>query len=452
MSRAWIAVAFALLAQTSSGLGPHELLVLANRNSTNSMAIAESYAALRHIPGSNIAALDLPAEPAIEVSPEQFKQLIWDPAFKILRERGLEEQILAWAYSVDFPIRITTDPALSIQGMTFLRNRVPPKDQIAKGLYASPLFAGPDGPRVIGFPTQTLDALRTWQGKNMPLPSMMLGFAGPRGNTCDEIMASLRRGAQADGSRPDGTVYFVTNSDVRSRCREWEIAPAVRELREQGVSAVVTNVFPDDAANILGVMMGAADIGMSAHRRFLPGAMAEHLTSFGAAFDIGGQTKLTEWIRAGATSSAGTVIEPFALWPKFPHARFFSHLAAGCTTLESFYQSLRCPLQILLVGDPLSAPWAPVSSLTLEGIESQRLPRSTTVRAVVKSRHGEMFSRFAFLLDGRLLQAPGRDPGITLDPSGLTPGRHTLRAVAYQVGSVHAQIFTEQAFTVDATR
>ena len=351
---------------------------------------------------------------------------------------------------MDFPVRIAADPALSIQGMTFLRNRLPPKDQVARGLYVSPLFAGPDAPRSAGIPSQSLDGPRDWQGRDRPIPSMMLGFSGPNGNTRDEIMTCLHRGLQAEGSRPDGTVYFVTNSDVRSRCREWEFSPVVRELQEQGVGAVITNVLPDDATAILGVMMGSADVGMSPRRVLLPGAMAEHLTSFGAVFDASSQTKITEWIRAGATASAGTVTEPLSAWSKFPHARFFSHLAAGCTTLESFYQSLRCPLQILLIGDPLAAPWAPASRLSLQGLEAGPLLGQASVKAIVKVRRGELFNRFAFLLDGRLLQPAGREPDITLEPTGMTPGAHTLRSVAYEVGSVRGQIFAEQTFTVNA--
>jgi hypothetical protein len=350
---------------------------------------------------------------------------------------------------VDFPTRIRADPPLSIQGLTFLRNRMPDGETVAKAIYVSPLFAGPDGPRGPGFPSQTLDSPGAWMGKDMPLPSMMLGFLGLRGNTRDEIGACLRRGVQADGTAPEGTVYFVTNTNIRSLARGWEFAPVVRELRELGVRAIVTNALPGGEQEVLGLVTGSASVDTTTPRRFLPGAMAEHLTSFGAAFDTGDQTKITEWIRAGATASAGTVTEPMALWPKFPHARFFTHLASGCTTLESFYLSLRCPLQTLLVGDPLAAPWAPVSRISLQGIDTGRLRDRTTVTAVVQARHGEMFNRYLFLMDGKIVQEAGKTPTASIDPAALAAGPHALRVVAYRVGTVRGQIFTELAFTVD---
>ncbi len=436
------------IARTGLALGPHELLVLANRNSTNSMDIAREYADLRHIPEVNIVALDLPASLEMEVSAGTFTEKIWGPARAAIKKRGLDDHILAWAYSVDFPLRIKTDPPISIQGLTFLRNQVPAREAVAKGLYASPLFAGPETPKIAGFPAQSLDIPRAWFGENMPIPSMMLGFIGPNGNTRDEVLACLQRGRQADGTRPAGTVYFVTNTDVRSRCREWEFAPAVQELRAQGVTALLTNALPDSAPDILGAMLGTSVVAMSSNRTFRPGAMAEHLTSFGAMFDPSDQTKITEWIRAGASASAGTVTEPYALWSKFSHARFYVHWAAGCTTLESFYQSLRCPLQILLLGDPLTSPWAPASTLSLRGLDTETLQGVVTVNAEVQARRGETFPRFLFLLDGRTLQPLGKNPAVRLDPAGLTPGPHTLRAVAYAVGSVRAQIFTEKTFAV----
>ena len=44
-------------------------------------------------------------------------------------------------------------------------------------------------------------------------------------------------------------------------------------------------------------------------------------------------------------------------------------LAAGCTALESFYQSIRQPLQYLPMGDPLAAPFKPKGEVLVEGLE-----------------------------------------------------------------------------------
>ena len=442
----------AWLAAPAHALGPHELLVLANANSTSSVALARDYLRLRQVPETNLVLLALPPAtwaPPHEITTNEFTALIWEPARQAIRERGLEDHILAWVYSIDMPIRLKTDPPVSITGLTFVRNRLPPKDDIARGLYASVLFAGPDSPKAQGSPSQSLDNQRAWLGADMPIPAMLLGFNSDRGNTRAEIEACLRRGLASDGTAPDGTVYLITNADIRTQCRLWEFPAVVRELRELGVAAAVTNALPAGGPPIAGVLHGLADIDLRGERTFLPGCMAEHLTSFGAVFETG-QTKLTAWLKAGATASAGTVTEPFAIWSKFPHARYFVHAAAGCTAMESFYLSVKCPLQLLPMGDPLAAPWRPAARLTLSGLPAGPLRAPATVTATVHSDPSHLFNRYLFLLDGRSLQPAGSSASATLSPASLRPGGHTLRAVAYAVGPLRHQAFSETRFQVEA--
>jgi len=445
---------FSLFVLPAFALGPHEVLLLANQNSPRSMEMAQDYAAMRHIPAENLVALDLPASPAFEITPAEFTVRIWNPARQAIRERGLADHILAWIYSVDFPLRISATPPLSLQGLTFLKGQMPSKESVEKGTYTSPIFAGPETPRITGFPAQSLDVQNAWLGPDMPLPSMMLGYMGPNGNTREEIMACLKAGLQADRTRPEGTFLILTNNDVRTLCRAWEFTPAIRELNAQGITTRLTPTPPsaaDKTTPLIGLMAGAAEIPEIAQGQFhfLPGAIAEHLTSFGAAFDNNGQTKITAWIRAGATASAGTVTEPLSLWTKFPQPRFMSHQAAGCTILESLMQSIRCPLQILLIGEPLASPWAPLSTMTLQGLEDSRLNGRKVISVKIASRTGEIFNRFMFLLDGKTLQPLGKSVETTLDSATMTSGHHKLRIVAYMIGSVRSQIFAESSFDVN---
>ena len=452
MRQALLTVAVAAwLANSARALGPHELLVVANANSTSSVTLARDYMRLRQVPETNLVLVALPPAtwaPPHDITTNEFTALIWKPAQRAIRERGLGDHILAWVYSIDMPIRIKTDPPVSITGLTFVRNRLPPKNDIVQGLYASVLFAGPDSPDVRGASSQSLDNQSAWLGPDMPIPAMLLGYDGPHGNTLAEIEACLRRGRSADSSMPDGIVYLITNSDIRTQCRLWQFPAVVRELHALGVTATITNALPVGGPPIAGVLHGLADIDLRGERTFVPGCMAEHLTSFGAVFEIG-QTKLTAWIKTGATASAGTITEPYAIWAKFPHARYFVHAASGCTIMESFYLSVRCPLQFLPVGEPLAAPWRPTARVSLSGLPDGPLREPVTVTATVQSDARYLFNRFLFLLDGRTLQPIGISERVTLSPAGLTPGRHTLRAVAYAVGAIRHQAFAESDFQVE---
>jgi hypothetical protein len=175
--------------------------------------------------------------------------------------------------------------------------------------------------------------------------------------------------------------------------------------------------------------------------------MAEHLTSFAGALDNTHQTKMTRWIAAGATGTAGTVCEPMSYWTKFPNARFFNHYRMGCTMIESFFQSIRCPLQLMIIGEPLAAPWKPDASLQIVGIEPNELikePQSIDLH--IKAPRGTHYSRVIYLIDGRIR---GEGDQFTVDPGDLQPGQHELRAVAYQIGFVRHQVFDCVSFRVE---
>jgi len=445
MHRALILLAaIVLLASPAEALGPHEIVLLVNRASEDSVAVAAEYAALRKVPERNIIRLELSEDPPVAISRKRFVERIWLPVVKTVRARDLDRQVLAWVYSAGFPTAVKASPRLSITGITFLSNRVPDRGVVKNAAYVSPLFAGPDGLLEGAHFPQTLDVYREWLGADMPVPSMMLGYIGPHGNTRNEVLEALRRGAGSDATAPTGTVFFVTNDDVRSRCREWQFAGAVSELKALGCEAAVTGEFPS-GREIIGLLSGTAWTYPGGRNTYLPGAMAEHLTSAAGNFNDGNQTKASAWLKAGATASAGTVTEPYSRWQKFPHARFFVHYRAGCGVLESFYQSIQAPLEILLLGDPLACPWAPETDLQLDGLGDGPLSGSVTVRATVDCDPMYQFRRLITLLDGKQV---GTDNPLVLDTRRYADGPHTLRFVAYSRGFVRIQAFREREIVI----
>ncbi len=449
MKSALSALAAFLLCLSAHALGPHELLVLANGDSEASVALARRYMEWRRVPECNLVLVTLPEGSVSElaVGLEDFRKHILSPAIKATQERGIDDHVLAWVYSTDFPTWVSVPQGVSLLGATFVRGEVPDADAILKAEYRSPLFAGPE------FTTGALSASQTFGraarllGDDMPLPSMMLGFTGERGNTIDEVRGALWRGVESDATSPTGTVYLVKTGDVRSQARQWQYGGVKRELALQGVSAVVTDEFPSGKMDVLGLMTGSASVKAETVGAFLPGAMADHLTSYAGAFHIDGQSKMSAWVRAGATLTAGTVVEPRALYLKFPTARFYFYYAQGCTAIESFYLSLGSPLQILLLGDPLASPWAADDRVVIKGVPAApvRAPFVVTSR-LERTDPMRFYSSNIWLVDGRVA-ARGRSP--TIEVSHLSPGRHTLRVVAYGVGLVRRQLFAVEEFEVE---
>jgi len=431
----------------ATALGPHEILVLANGSSPDSMKIARHFVERRRIPEQNLVVLDLPEYADgenLEMSQSNFVARIWSPAWSFARSRGVDDHILAWVYSSDFPTRITGSPPMSLTGLTFVRAQVPPRQVIENGTYDSPLFAGPEPPFLQPFSSQTFDTYAEWLGTEMPLPAMMLGHTGTRGNAIEEVLACIDRGVKSDGSSPSGTVYFVLSKDIRSKCREWEVPQVVSELKNMRVAAAVVREIPGSAGDVIGLMAGTAAFTVPASLVFLPGAIAEHLTSHGADFGNDSQTKISAWIKAGATVTAGTVAEPMSIWMKFPHARCYAHYAAGCTAIESIYQSVKSPLQLLVIGEPMASPWGGVAGrVKVTGLDRGRLRGRAEV--VIDVDSAERIAGYEILVDGRIA---ARDKRAELDVARLGAGRHTLRAVAKTSGAVRRQIFAEVNFTV----
>ncbi len=260
----------------------------------------------------------------------------------------------------------------------------------------------------------------------------MLAYTGGPANTLDEAIASLRRSAGADCTRPKGTVYFMASADAaRTGPRRWAFEPARAALQRLGVRSEVSDgVLPQNKDDVVGAAVGIATFEWSkSGSRILPGAFCDHLTSCAGIMTGGGQTLLSEWIRAGAAGSAGTVTEPYNLQAKFPTAFLHVYYASGCSLAEAFYQSVSGPYQQLLVGDPLCAPWARRVSVTVTGLKAGGVVRT---RRVIRPKcaGASPAKRYELYVDGRLAASALPGKPLLLDPRSLSPGLHEARIVA----------------------
>jgi uncharacterized protein (TIGR03790 family) len=111
-------------------------------------------------------------------------------------------------------------------------------------------------------------------------------------------------------------------------------------------------------SDILFYLTGLVSVPKLDTLRFLPGALADHLTSSGGDLLGHGQMSSLRWLQAGATASYGTVSEPCNHPQKFPHAGvLIQHYLRGETALEAYWKSVAWPAQGLFIGDPLAAPY-----------------------------------------------------------------------------------------------
>lgn len=460
--------------------GPENVLLVVNFRSPDSLCIANHYAALRHIPGSNFLFLDWdPKQDTTDV--KTFRDKILLPAVRTARIPVPGREIDYIVYSSGFPWGIHIDddmkkfselleqhekepeakpggkssawlkymtPMASPNGLTYLYEPV-----LSGNFYVNPFsnwYARTGLPNqkdaTISFSSVTgygMHGEATATAGRHYFLSMMLGVTGGRGNTLDEVLGYLKRSAAADGTNPKGTIYYVQNGDVRSKVRQAGFPAAVKELQALGVKAeIIEGTVPQNKPDVQGAMLGVADFDWkSSGSTILPGAICEHFTSFGGIMSAdGSQTPLSEFLRYGAAAASGTVTEPYSIAQKFPAPAMHVHYARGCTVAESFYQSVLCPYQLLIVGDPLCRPWADIPEITVGG-----LAPGGTVSGDLKLAPQARFSgaavaeHFDLVLDGQ--KVAECKPGGTLlfDTALMSDGAHEVRVVAASKGPVIAR-------------
>lgn len=450
-----------------AGGGPENVLLLVNAASEDSRTVANHYVKLRGIPASNVVVLsDITSDESIGV--EDFRTKILVPALREMAARGIGGQIDYIVYSVDFPTQVdlTGDgrpaglpatgkldpfaPKGSLNSMTYLWQLVMTKDSRYVGNNTNRYWRHPQNRPALA--TQGFGAWRGWDDNGAALAeggmhyylSTMLGVTGRRGNTPAEIVAYLDAAAKADGTQPKGTIYYVQSEDkARSGPRHGLYDAAVKELGRLDVRGeVLRGQMPMGKADVQGVMMGVGKFDWSTSgSRIMPGAICDHLTSFGGVFSGGGsQTPLTAYLKYGAAGACGAVVEPLNIAAKFPHPSIHAHYAEGCSLAEAFYQSIGWVYQIAIVGDPLCQPWANIPKVNLDGVKANaRVKRTVTITPKATVSGGRGIARFELFVDGARRDKVKVGESFSLDTTELADGYHELRVVAIEGGPIESQ-------------
>lgn len=448
MNAAVAAVAAAALlvaAANAQGAGPffgnERVLLVANAASPFSLAIANRWATLRHVPREHVLVLDgVPGEiaGATPISLADCTARLLQPVAAFLRERALADEIDCIVWSSGFPHAVDlgnlpvtkqqyVGTVASLTGLTAALREVVAGDTSCIALDWNGFAARGPGPvHGRGFGDHP-------RGRGHGYESVMLTWLGPFGLSFAEAMQQLERSAAADASAPTGTFYLLKNADVRATTREPLFAPTIDALRARGRPAALLaagvdgqdGVLPRDKHDVLGAVVGISDFDWSkCGSTILPGAIVEHLTSFGATFQAAGQTKLTAFLRAGAAGASGTVTEPYALQAKFPTPFVHVYYADGCSLAEAFHQSVTGPYQLLIVGDACCRPFATFAPWT-----PPELP-ATWSGVVALQPTAEGATAFEAWLDGALVARAKSGEGLSVPTTALPDGPHELHLVA----------------------
>lgn len=311
-----------------------ELGLVINLDDPYSVEVGEHYIRARKIPPEQVLRVRLPVRPTLDRNEFQAFRRQVDGFFGV-RTQGLA---LAWrqphaveCHSITGALALGFDPA-------FCEKTCSPSK-----------------------PSRYFGSASTHPMRDLGVRLSML-LAAP---DVAQAKALINRGVASDGTLSQrgpqpANVHFVSTSDPLRSVRRQLFPPA------GPVSAFGIDVHLDqtdalrNADRVLMYLTGRTHVDGLETVNFLPGALADHLTSFGGVMDKpNSQMTVLSWIQAGATASHGTVSEPCAHLQKFPHPQLLLlFYAQGASAMEAYWKSVAWPRQSLFVGEPLAAPFA----------------------------------------------------------------------------------------------
>lgn len=329
------------LSLPTHALGANELALIVAEGDAVSESIASYYQQARGIPAANIIRVKL-ATAADTISASNFALLKAEIDAKL--PSGVQATLVTW----NAPSRVVGSCVMSITSA------------LALGFDAK--YCGSGCVSTAATSYFDSESVQPWQDHKMR-PSMMLGA-----RTLEAAIALIDRGVSADASQPGGDGYLLRTSDVARSVRYADYLDLPNVWA--GNTGLHLSYIDNSAGGASNSITGKSDVlfyftGLStvpglAGNSFRPGAIADHLTSFGGYLPNGnGQMPITAWLEAGATASYGMVAEPCNYTRKFSRASvLIDQYYRGATLIEAYWKSVEWPGQGLFVGEPLARPFS----------------------------------------------------------------------------------------------
>jgi uncharacterized protein (TIGR03790 family) len=317
-----------ILLNDDPGFGAAQLAVIVNDADPQSVEIAEYYRQARNIPERNIIHVRIESRDSV-MSPGEFAVI------KKLIDRRLSDSIQAFALTWTSPYRVGCMSITSAFALGYDYRYCATGCRTTK---TSDYFAS--------------NSRKPWQDHRIR-PTMMLA-----GETVQDVKALIDRGVRADGSFPQGSAYLLDTSD-RIRSVRRMFYPLIDEHL---ANRLPVNIWQSDSVknknDVMFYFTGLVSVPDLKSNFYLPGAVADHLTSYGGKLTDSSQMSSLRWLEAGLTGSYGTVVEPCAFPNKFPNPlMMMERYLDGERLIEAYWKSVDMPGQGIFIGEPLARPW-----------------------------------------------------------------------------------------------
>ena len=316
-------------AKHGNSLGPEQLGVVVNDADINSVEVGQYYMQARRIPPKNLVHVNIANSP----------HKLGDSQFSLIKQQ-IEAQL---GPEIQAVVMVWTAPyAVECNSIT------------------SAFTLGFDAGQCIntcaaGKPSRYYNSSsrRPYNDLGIRL-SMLLPT-----DSVEQAKALIDRGAISGFRVQPANAYFLSTTDSARNVRA-RFFPKSGDVPQRQLA--IKNMSANSIENVDDIMfyqIGLPIVPNLSTLHFLPGALADHLTSFGGDL-LGNNSQMSSlrWLAAGATASYGTVSEPCNHWQKFPHPQLLlKAYLSGATAIEAYWKSVGWPTQGVFIGEPLAAPY-----------------------------------------------------------------------------------------------
>ena len=319
----------AVIAASKKALGPEDVAIIVNDADSLSVRVAKYYKVKRRIPDKNIVHVRF--RPGVSVMARTEFQRV-----KATVDAATPANVQVYALTWTLPYRVECMSVTTAFAAGF-----------------DPAFCSKSCGATKYSPYFNSESRRPYNdyGWRPTISLAGLGFAN--------VKKLIDRGIASDRTYPHGTGYLVSTSDKARNVRSGFYPEIIEQFLGSWFDLrLAKKDYISHKNNVLFYFTGVASVKALDSIRFVPGAIADHLTSAGGKLTDSEQMSSLRWLEAGATGSYGTVVEPCNLPDKFPNPGIvINRYLNGETLIEAYWKSVAMPGEGIFIGEPLASPY-----------------------------------------------------------------------------------------------
>jgi uncharacterized protein (TIGR03790 family) len=311
-----------------AGLRPAQLGVVVNDDDPRSVEVGEYYRQARDVPPQNMVHVRIPNRPR-KLDAEQFKVL----KEQIDAQLGPQIQAVLMVWTAPYAVECNSITAAYTLGLD-------------AALCQKPCAASKSSNYFNSASRQPMTDLGLRLSMLLPVESV------------EAAKALINRGQVSGFHAPTANAFYLVTSETARNSRA-AFFPNAGQISAKKLTIKTLHADSiEDQKDIMVYQTGMARVAKLDTLQFLPGALADHLTSFGGDLLGDSQMSSLRWLDAGATASYGSVSEPCNYWQKFPNSTvLLRHYLSGASAIEAYWKSVAWPAQGVFIGEPLAAPY-----------------------------------------------------------------------------------------------